>query len=78
MARHPDEHEPAKQLSREERDTRKELRQVEADLAISDHEAAQKAFGENRERLKTERLAREAATPAAPAKKPTKAKPEKK
>ncbi len=39
---------------------RKNLRSREAQEAISDHEKAQKAFAENRERLKAERLAREA------------------
>jgi hypothetical protein len=37
---------------------RKTLRSREAREAISDHERAQKAFAENRERLKAERLAR--------------------
>ena len=32
-----------------------------AEAAISDHEKAQRAFHQNRERLKAERLAREAA-----------------
>jgi hypothetical protein len=32
---------------------------VEAEKALSDHERAQKAFRENRERLKAERLARD-------------------
>ena len=40
---------------------RKELRAREAQEAISDHEGAQKAFHENRERLRAARLAREAA-----------------
>jgi DNA-directed RNA polymerase alpha subunit len=40
---------------------RKELRARDAQEAISDHEGAQKAFHENRERLRAERLAREAA-----------------
>jgi DNA-directed RNA polymerase alpha subunit len=40
---------------------RKELRAREAQEAISDREGAQKAFDENRERLRGERLAREAA-----------------
>jgi hypothetical protein len=31
---------------------------VEADVAMTDHQKAQKAFHENRERLKAERLAR--------------------
>jgi hypothetical protein len=40
---------------------RKELRDREAQEAIAEHENAQKAFSNNRERLKAERLAREAA-----------------
>ena len=39
---------------------RKSRRNREAQEAISDHEKAQKAFAENRERLKAERLLREA------------------
>jgi hypothetical protein len=45
-----------------EREARKAFRAVEAKTAISDHEKIQKAFDENRERLKAERLAREAET----------------
>lgn len=40
---------------------RKELRGHEAKEAIADHEDAQKAFHENHERLREERLEREAA-----------------
>jgi DNA-directed RNA polymerase alpha subunit len=40
---------------------RKALRVQEAHKAIADHEDAQKAFHENRERLREERLRREAA-----------------
>src|SRR3984893_15356785 len=40
---------------------RKALRAQEAQEAIADHEEAQKAFQENRERLRNERLVREAA-----------------
>ena len=39
---------------------RKELRGREAKEAMADHEDAQKAFQENRERLRNERLTREA------------------
>ena len=39
---------------------RKILREREAQEAIADHESAQKAFHENRERLREARLAREA------------------
>ena len=42
-----------------EREARKAFRQVEAAKAITEHERAQKAFQENRERLKALRLARE-------------------
>jgi hypothetical protein len=43
------------------REARKAFRQVEAAKAMTDHEKAQKTFNDNRERLKAERLAREAA-----------------
>jgi DNA-directed RNA polymerase alpha subunit len=39
---------------------RKSLRESEAQEAMSDHDAAEKAFHENRERLRGARLAREA------------------
>ena len=44
-----------------EREARKAFRQVDAEKAMTEQEIAQKAFSNNRERLKTERLAREAA-----------------
>jgi hypothetical protein len=44
-----------------ERKAQKAFRQVEAAKAMTDHEKAQKTFNDNRERLKAERLAREAA-----------------
>jgi DNA-directed RNA polymerase alpha subunit len=40
---------------------RKTLREHEAQAAVADHEAAQKAFHQNRERLREERMVREAA-----------------
>jgi DNA-directed RNA polymerase alpha subunit len=40
---------------------RKSLRSREAEEAIAEHESAQKAFNENRERLREERLRREEA-----------------
>src|ERR1700680_1507175 len=40
---------------------RKSLRSLEAEEAIAEHERAQKAFNENRERLREERLRREEA-----------------
>ncbi|WP_229194057.1 hypothetical protein [Bradyrhizobium acaciae] len=43
-----------------EREARKLFRATEAKEALSDYAKAQKAFHENRERLKAERLAREA------------------
>jgi hypothetical protein len=44
-----------------EREARKAFRQVEAEKAMTEHEIAEKAFYDNRDRLKAERLAREAA-----------------
>ena len=44
-----------------EREARKAFREAEATKAMTDHDRAQKAFQENRERLKGLRLAREAA-----------------
>ena len=43
-----------------EREARKLFREAEAAKAMTEHERAQKAFQENRERLKALRLAREA------------------
>jgi hypothetical protein len=60
---------PPKQISSAEREARKAFREVGAETAVSDHEIAQTAFSQNRERLKAERLAREAAAlPSATAK----------
>jgi hypothetical protein len=44
-----------------EREARKLFREAEASKAMTEHERAQKAFRENRERLKALRLARDAA-----------------
>ena len=44
-----------------EREARKVFRAQEAEKALNEYEAAQKAFHANRERLKAERLARESA-----------------
>jgi len=52
--------EPPKPISKAERNARKAFRQVDAKKAITEHELAQNAFSNNRERLKAERLAREA------------------
>jgi hypothetical protein len=46
-------------LTPSERAIRNEARRTEAKKAMTDHERAQKAFYENRARLKAERLARE-------------------
>jgi hypothetical protein len=48
-------------LSTAEREARKVFRDADAKVAVSEHERAQQAFHANRERLKAERLAREAA-----------------
>jgi len=63
MTKTPGEVQPPKQLTKAERDARKAFRQVDAQKAMTEHEIAQKAFSNNRERLKAERLAREAAGP---------------
>jgi hypothetical protein len=70
MMKTPGGNEPPKQISRAEREARKAFRDVGAKTAMSEHEIAQTAFSNNRERLKAERLAREAAAPP-----PTKARP---
>ena len=51
-----------------ERDARKAFRPIDAKKAMTEHEIAQKAFSNNRERLKAERLARGAGAPTAPEK----------
>lgn len=50
-----------KVMTRAEREARKFFRQVDALKAMTEYERAQKAFHENRERLKALRLSREAA-----------------
>ena len=52
---------PPKILTSEERKVRDAARRADAEQAMREHEAAQKAFYDNRERLKALRLAREAA-----------------
>lgn len=52
-----------KQPTKAERDARSAFRNVDARKAMTEHEIAQKALSNNRERLKAERLAREAAGP---------------
>lgn len=50
-----------KPLTPEQRHARDAARRIEAEKAMRDHEEAQKAFYANKERLRAERLAREAA-----------------
>lgn len=45
-----------------EREARKVFRDADAKVALSEYQRAQQAFHANRERLKAERLAREAAS----------------
>ena len=61
MTKKPSEFEPTKPMTKAEREARKAFRQVDAGKAMTDHETAQRAFSANRERLKAERLEREAA-----------------
>jgi hypothetical protein len=61
MTKTPGKVEPPKPITAAEREARKAFRQVDAEKAMTEHEIAQKAFSNNRERLKAERLAREAA-----------------
>lgn len=63
MTKIPGESEGPKTITKAEREARKVFCQVDAKEALTEHERAQKAFNENRERLKAERLAREAANP---------------
>ena len=60
MTKTPGELEPTKPITKAQRDARKAFRQVDAEKAMTEHEIAEKAFSNNRERLKAERLAREA------------------
>jgi DNA-directed RNA polymerase alpha subunit len=53
------ESEPPKLNTKAEREARKAFRKVDATKAKTEHEQAQRAFNENRERLRTERIARE-------------------
>ena len=64
MTKTPGEVEPPKPITKAEREARKAFRQVDAEKALSEHEVAQRAFSKNRERLKAERLRREAAAPS--------------
>ena len=51
---------PLRYLTSEEREAREAARKADAELAMREYEAGQRAFHQNRERLKAERLAREA------------------
>jgi hypothetical protein len=73
MTKTPGGVQPPKQITKAERDARKAFSQVDAKKAMTEHEIA-KAFSNNRERLKAERLAREAAAPPPPKTKASKAK----
>jgi len=70
MTRTFGEHQPPRPISKAEREARKAFRQVDAVKAMSEHARAEKAFAQNRERLKAERLAREAAAGPAQKKQP--------
>jgi hypothetical protein len=61
MTKTPGEVEPRKPMTSAEREAHKAFRQVDAEKVMTEREIAQKAFSNNRERLKAERLAREAA-----------------
>jgi hypothetical protein len=74
MTKMPGEFNRPKPLTKVERDARKAFRQVDAKQAMTEHGIAEKAFSANRERLKAERLAREAAGPPVAAKAETKKK----
>jgi len=63
MTKIPGELEPPKPITKAEREARKAFRQLDAKKAMTEHEIAQRVFSNNRERLKAERLAREAAGP---------------
>ena len=69
MGKTPGEYEPRKPISKEVREARKALREADAKSAMIEHANAAKAFDKNRERLRAERLAREAVEPPPPPKK---------
>jgi hypothetical protein len=59
----------SKRLTAVRRQAQKAFREADAKVAMSEHERTRKAFHANRERLKAERLAREAAATGEPAQK---------
>jgi hypothetical protein len=65
-----------KTITPAEREARKAFREMDAKKAMSEHDKEQAAFNANRERLKAERLAREATEPP-PSKTKTRAKAKK-
>jgi hypothetical protein len=68
MTKTPRAFEGLKPITKAQRDAQKAFRQLDAKRAMTEYEIAQKAFSANRERLKAERLAREAAGTAKKAK----------
>ncbi len=60
MTKTPGNIEQLKPVTKAERDARKAFRQEDAKVGMTEHETAEKAFSNNRERLRGERLAREA------------------
>ena len=56
----PGENEPIRPLTKEQRAAQRVFRQEDAKAAMTEHETAERAFSDNRERLRSERLAREA------------------
>jgi DNA-directed RNA polymerase alpha subunit len=61
MAKTPGNLEQPKLVSGAEREARKAFRQVDFKAALTEHETSEQAFSDNRKRLRSERLAREAA-----------------
>lgn len=51
---------PPKPITAAQREARKAFKEVDVTKALSEHQIKDQAFSENRERLKAERLAREA------------------
>jgi hypothetical protein len=62
----PDKFDRPKRLSKKQLQARKALKEADARVAMAEHEKAAEAFAKNRERLKAERLAREAGETTAP------------
>lgn len=60
MTKTPGNFEQLKLVTKAEREARKAFREEDAKAAMTEHETAEEAFSNNRERLKAERLARKA------------------